>query len=145
MAPDDGRNQRRSARRQAARPPELQRVEERLVPRVERAEAGQVVVTKHVVEEPQTVSVPLSHDEVEVERLALDRPLAPTEEPITTRGDETVVLVIEERLEVRRVPYVVEEIHLRRRTVRADREITEAVRKERVEVKTQGDIDLHHE
>lgn len=115
------------------------------MPRVERAEAGQVVVTKHVVEEPQTVSVPLSHDEVEVERLALDRPLAPTEEPITTRGDETVVLVIEERLEVRRVPYVVEEIHLRRRTVRADREITEAVRKERVEVKTQGDIDLHHE
>jgi uncharacterized protein (TIGR02271 family) len=145
MAPDNGRNQRRSARRQAVRPPKLERVEERLVPRVERAEAGQVVVTKHVVEEPQTVSVPLSHDEVEVERLALDRPLAPTEEPITTRGNETVVLVIEERLEVRHVPYVVEEIHLRRRTVRADREITEAVRKERVDVEMQGDIDLHHD
>ena len=120
----------------------LERVEERLVPRVEQVDAGQVTVTKHVVTEPETIRVKVAHDEVELERIAVNRPLDPGEQPVSERGDETVVLVIEERLESRLVPYVVEEIRLRRRLVREEREITDTVRKERYEIRTQGEVDL---
>jgi uncharacterized protein (TIGR02271 family) len=123
----------------------LQRVEERVVPRVERKQAGEVVLAKHVVEEPATIDVKLAHDRIELERNRVSRPLEPDELPITTRGEETVVLVIEERLEVRKVPYVVEEIHLRREVVREERQITETVRKERFELSTRGDIELQQE
>lgn len=57
-------------------------------------------------------------------------------------GGTTVLLVIEERLEVRRVPWVVEEIHLRRRLVSERQRVTDTVRKERWEMSTQGEIEL---
>jgi uncharacterized protein (TIGR02271 family) len=120
----------------------LERMEERLVPHVERVMAGQVVVTRRVVEEPERVSVTLAHDQLELERNRVDRPLEPGEEPIVTRGEETLLLVVEERLEVRRVPYVVEEIRLRRQVVREEREITDTVRKERFDIRLEGDVRL---
>ena len=120
----------------------LERVEERLVPRVETAEAGRVTVTKRVVTEPETVRVELAHDEVELERTAVNRPLDAGEQPVSERGGETVVLVIEERLEPRLVPYVVEEIRIRRRLVREEVEVSDTVRKERIEINTEGRVDL---
>jgi uncharacterized protein (TIGR02271 family) len=68
--------------------------------------------------------------------------LAADEQPVTERGDTTVVLVIEERLEVRKVPWVVEEIHLRRRLVTEQIQVEDTVRKERFEINTEGDVDL---
>ena len=134
---------------QATRPQEvrearrLERVEERLVPHVEPADAGRVVLTKRVVEEPETIRVNLRHDEVDVERTTVNRPLEPGEQPVTERGDETVVLVVEERLEPRLVPYVVEEVRIRRRLVTDEREITDTVRKERLDVRVEGDVQLN--
>ncbi|HEX2222329.1 MAG TPA: DUF2382 domain-containing protein [Candidatus Limnocylindria bacterium] len=120
----------------------LERTEERLAPRVRRADVGQVVVTKEVVEEPETVNVTLARDRVELERRRVERPLEAGEQPIVNRGEETVVLVIEERLEVRRVPFVVEEIHLRRQVVSEERAVTETVRKERFDVRVEGDVEI---
>ena len=121
----------------------LERAEEHLVPHVEQVQAGRVVITKRVVEEPETVRVSLAHDELEVERRTVNRPLAPGEQPVSEQGDETVVLVVEERLEPRLVPYVVEEIRVRRRVVTEEREISDTVRKERLDVRVEGDVQLN--
>jgi len=120
------------------------RREERLEPHVELVQAGDVVIRKRVVEEPQTVAVRLAHDELDLTRTTVDRPLQAGEQAVTERGEETVVLVVEERLEVRRVPYVVEEIRVRRRVVHDEREITDTVRKERIEIEPEGEVQLLH-
>ena len=120
----------------------IERREERLVANVVAQHAGNVRVQKRVVEEPEEIEVTLRHDELDLERIKADRPLEPGEEAVRIAGDETVVLVVEERLETRRVPYVVEEIHLRRRLVTEQQRVTDTVRKERIEVSTEGDIDL---
>ena len=120
----------------------LERVEEHLVPHVTRHRAGAVRLRKRVVEEQDEIDVTLRHDELDLDRRPADRALAAGEAPVSERGDTTVVLVIEERLEVRRVPWVVEEIHLRRRLVSEERRIVDTVRKERFEIESEGDVDL---
>jgi uncharacterized protein (TIGR02271 family) len=120
----------------------LDRVEERLVPEVHAAEAGRVRIQKRVVEEPEAFDVSLRHDELDVERHAADRPLEPGEDTVATVDDMTVVLVIEERLEMRRVPWVVEEIRLRRRSVTKRKRVAEPVRRERVEISAEGDTEM---
>ena len=124
------------------RPQRLTRAEERIVPHVREEEAGRVRVDKRVVEEREEIEVTLRHDELDLERRRADRPLKPGEQPVVTHGDTTILLVVEERLEVRKVPWVVEEIHLRRRLKTEQRRIADTVRKERFEIKTEGEIDL---
>lgn len=121
----------------------IERVEERLVPRVSQRQAGAIELHKRVVEEPEEVEVTLRHDELDLERRPANRALAPDEQPVTERGDTTVVLVVEERLEVRKVPWVVEEIHLRRRLVSEQRRVSDTVRKERIEIAPKGDVELN--
>lgn len=123
-------------------PSHLERTEERLVPRVTAREAGGVRINRRVVEEQEQVEVTLRHDEIELERRRVDRAMAPDEQPVTERGDTTIVLVVEERLVVQKVPWVVEEIHLRRGLVSERKTIADTVRRERIEIETQGDVAL---
>ena len=123
-------------------PERLERVEEHLAPRVTLRQAGSVRVRKHVVEEPEEAEVTLRHDEVDIERRPADRPLADGEPSVTERGDTTVVLVVEERVELRKVPWVVEELHVRRRLVKKQQRVSETVRKERFEIETEGNVDV---
>jgi uncharacterized protein (TIGR02271 family) len=120
----------------------LERVEERVVADVRPVEAGSVRIDKRVVEEEDTVEVTLRHDELDLERRRVNRRLEPDEQPIREIGDTTVLLVVEERLEVRRVPYVVEEIHLRRRVVTERQEVSDTVRKERWDIRPEGGVDV---
>ena len=118
----------------------IERVEERLVADVSSRHAGTVRLRKHVVEEPEDVEVMLDHDEVDIERRPADRPLAPGEKPVTQTGDTTIVRIVEERLQVQRVPWVVEEIHVRRQRVTEARQVSDSVRKERWEIQPEGDV-----
>ena len=120
----------------------LERVEERLVADVKSRQAGAVRLRKRVVEEPEELEVTLRHDELDLERRPADRPLAAGEQPVSTAGETTVVLVVEERLQVQRVPWVVEEIHLRRRLVTEQHHVGDTVRKERWEIQPEGDVKL---
>ena len=119
----------------------LERSEEQLAPHVTRHRAGGVQVRKRVVEEPEEFNVTVRHDELDLDRQPADRALEAGETPVTERGDTTVVLVIEERLEIRKVPWVVEEIHLRRRTVSEEQRVVDTVRKERFEIEPEGDVE----
>lgn len=123
-------------------PERLERTEEHLAPRVTLRRAGTVRVRKHVVEGSEQAEVTLRHDELDIERRPADRPLATGEPPVTERGDTTVVLVVEERLELRKIPWVVEELHVRRRLVSEQQRVSETVRKERFDIETEGDVEL---
>jgi uncharacterized protein (TIGR02271 family) len=120
----------------------LERREERLVAGVTAVERGRVRLQKTVVEEPEAIDITLRHDELDVERRPVNRRLARGERPVSVTGDTTIVRVIEERLETRRVPWVVEEIHLRRRLVAEQQRVSDTVRKERIQISTEGDVDL---
>lgn len=123
-------------------PERLERTEEHLAPRVTLRQAGTVRVRKHVVEELEEAEVTLRHDELDIERRPADRPLAAGEPSVTERGETTVVLVVEERLELRKIPWVVEELYLRRRRVSEQRRVSETVRKERFDIETEGEVEL---
>lgn len=118
----------------------LERVEERLFADVETVEAGRVRMTKRVVDEPTELDVELRHSEIDLERRPADRALQADERLVRDEGDETVILVVEERLETRKVPWVVEEIHVRRRVVTETTRVEDTVRKERWEMSTEGDV-----
>lgn len=116
------------------RPQRLTPAAEPIAPDVREEEPRHVRIGRRVVEERDEIEVTLHHDELDLERRRADRPLQPGEQPVVTHGDTTVVLVVEERLEVRKVPWVVEEIHLRRRLKKEKRRIADTVRKERFEI-----------
>ena len=120
----------------------IERVEERLVPEVHAVQAGTVRVERRTEEVPETVAVDARHDVLHLERRSVDRPLEPDELPVTDRGDSTVVLVIEERLEIRKVPWVVEEVHLRREVITEPVTVSDTVRRQRIEIQPEGDVQL---
>ena len=116
----------------------MTRSEERLNVGTQRLESGRVRLRKHVVTERETVNVPVSHEEVRIER-----------EPITdaNRGDalagpdlseeEHEVVLTEERPVVQKETVPVERVRLDKETVTENRQVTEDVRHE--EIDTDGD------
>ncbi len=96
-------------------------------------ETGRVRLTKHVDVREEIVDEPLFREEVEVERVPIDRYV---DEPTATRteGDTTVIPVYEEVLVVEKKLLLKEELHVtRRRTEHRDPQRI-ALRSERVEV-----------
>ena len=113
----------------------MTRSEEHLNVGTERVEAGRARLRKYVVTEQQTVSVPVSHEEVRVER-----------EPITdeNRGDavdgpaiseeEHEVILHAERPVVATEAVPVERVRLGTETVTEQQQVSGEVRKEQIEV-----------
>jgi len=92
-------------------------------------------VTVRVATEEEQVFLrdELRHEQVEVSRVPVDREVA--EAPaVRTEGDLTIVPVLEERLVVEKRLFLVEELHLRRRTVTEEVELPTTVRRTRVDV-----------
>ncbi len=110
----------------------LTRSEEQLHVGTEKVAAGRAGIRKFVVTEQQTVNVPVSHDEVHVVR----EPLQPGDNVDgATIGDDSVeVTLMEDQVHVDKQVVGVEKISLETETVTEDQEVTEAVRKEQVEV-----------
>lgn len=120
----------------------MTRSEEQLKVGTEKQEVGRARLRKHVVTEQQNVTVPVTREQVRVER-----------EPITdaNRGDalegpeiaeaEHEVTLTEERPVVEKEVVPVERVKLAKETVTGEEQVSEEVRKERIE--TDGDADLN--
>ncbi len=114
------------------------RSEEQLHVDKDRVETGQVRLRKYVVNETETVEVPVEREEVRV-----------TREPISDadranyRGDlgndEASVTLHEDRVNVSKESVPVEKVSLDKETVRDTERVTEQVAKERIE--TEGVVD----
>lgn len=99
-----------------------------------RVETGAGVrVHKEAREEEQVVDLPLMHEQVEVERVPVDRVL---ESPAAVRhvGDTIIVPVMQEVLVVQKQLRLVEELHIRRTRVERREPRTVMLRKEEARV-----------
>jgi uncharacterized protein (TIGR02271 family) len=116
----------------------MTRSEEELHVGTERREAGRVRLRKYVVTEEETRTVPVSHEEVRIER----EPITDANVDAALSGPEIsdeeheVVLHKEEPVVAKKV-VPKERVRLDTETVTDDRQVTEEVRKERID--TEGD------
>ncbi len=95
--------------------------------------AGDVTITKDVVEETKTIEVPVMREEVRVERRAASD-TTPSDQANAFDGDTITVPVIEEQVEVRKVARAVEEIDVSKVQTQDTETVSDTVRKERVDI-----------
>src|SRR5438270_8942855 len=113
--------------------------EEQLQTRTTPVETGRVQVGKDVVEEQRTVDVPVSREEVVVERHPVDR--RPADRPIDATESETIeVPVREEQVEVEKRPVVYEEVGVNKQRVVESEQVADTVRREELRVDKEGDV-----
>src|SRR5699024_2777440 len=108
------------------------RSEERLNVDKENVETGQVRLRKHVVKDTETVEVPVTREEVRVEREPISREEAANVDS-KLGDDEASVTLHEERVNVSKESVPVEKVNLGKETVRDTEPHTEERRKEQIE------------
>lgn len=112
--------------------------EEKLNVDKERVQTGEVDVHKHVVMDEQTVEVPVTREEVYVERRQVDGEAATGER---FEDDDSIhIPVTEERVEVTKRPVVSEEIVVGKRQVQDTETVSETVRREEVDIDKSGEV-----
>ncbi|MBV9577909.1 MAG: PRC and DUF2382 domain-containing protein [Chloroflexi bacterium] len=116
----------------------LQLREEELIPRKRRVETGEVRLQTDVVQEQRTVEVPVTHEEVYVERHPVDR--RPSDTPIGDRGETIEVPVHEEEVTVEKRPVVYEEVAVGTRTTQETESVDATVRREELRVDDQNNL-----
>lgn len=113
----------------------MTRSEEQLHVGTERVEAGRARLRKHIVTEQQTVTVPVSHDEVRVVR----EPITDANVGDATAGpelseEEHEVVLGEDRIVAAKETVPVERVSLGTETVTEEQQVTEDVRHEEIEI-----------
>ncbi len=120
----------------------LTRSEEQLHVGTEKVETGRARLRKYVVTEDQTVTVPVSHEEVRLVR----EPVQPGEATDTTIEEAAAdVTLTEERVVVSKETVPVEKVSLGTETVTEQKDVTEAVRKEQIEFEDGSDTRGTHD
>jgi uncharacterized protein (TIGR02271 family) len=110
----------------------IRRYEEDLQAEKHPREAGDVVVQKRVVEDTKTIDVPVRREEVHVERRAVSDTSAVGGDAF--REQSMRVPVMEEQVEVRKVPRAVEEVEITKTPTTETRQVQDTVRREEVDV-----------
>jgi len=120
----------------------MTRSEERLNVGTQRVETGRARLRKHIVTEQQTVTVPVSHDEVRIEREPITNANrgAAVDGPDLSEEEHEVVLTAE-RPVVAKETVPVERVRLDKETVTEQQRLTENVRKEVIDVDGVDDAD----
>ncbi len=109
--------------------------EEELDVHKSRVATGEVVLHKDIVEQEKTVTVPVAHDEVVIERRAVAG--TPSDEPI--REEAAIrIPVTAERVSVDKHTVVREEITARKQEVQGTEEVRDTLLKEVAHIDTDG-------
>jgi uncharacterized protein (TIGR02271 family) len=114
----------------------IQRTEERLVVDKDVEQAGSVRVGKNVVEARQAVDVPVTREEVVLERHAVDAPASDA----TFSDQEIEVPVYEERVTAAKEARVVEELEVGKRSTTGTEHVEDTVRREEFDIDTDADL-----
>ena len=117
--------------------------EERLDVDTNEVQTGEVNIKKNVTEETKTVEVPVQHEEVTIEK----RPVTGNEtaDGILGNEEEITIPITEEQIEVTKRPVVTDEVVVNKETKEETKEVTETVRKEDLDVDTQGDVTVDND
>jgi uncharacterized protein (TIGR02271 family) len=115
--------------------------EEQLQARKTSVETGRVQLGKEVVEEQRTMDVPVTREEVTIERQPVDR--RPAERPIDATESETIrVPVREEQVEVEKKPVVYEEVGIGKGVTEEKQQVSDTVRREELRTEKEGDVEI---
>jgi uncharacterized protein (TIGR02271 family) len=117
-------------------PERLQLREEQLDLEKERVQAGEVRLRKEVVTEQRNIEVPVTREEVVIERrpAAGDQPAGGA----VGEGEEVRIPLMEEEVRVEKTPVVREEISVRKREVQGTERVSETVRREEARIESEG-------
>ena len=115
-------------------------VEERVSVTKREVETGRLRIQVSVEERQDNVPVELSHDEVEIERVPVNKAVSQLPS-VRLEGSTTVIPVVEEVVVLEKRLVVVEEIHVRRKSTTETREIPVTLKSERVRIDGSGDSD----
>jgi uncharacterized protein (TIGR02271 family) len=127
------------AERPAGNSPVVELREEELRIEKDRVQAGEVRLRKEVVSEERTIDVPVTREEVVVER----RPAAGgSEAGAIDEGEEIRIPLMEEEVRVEKTPVVREEVTLKKRQVQDTEQVSETLRREEAHVEQTGSADL---
>ena len=117
-------------------------IEERL--NVSKRESAQeATITKEPVTETKTVEVPLTHEELVVERRPVSESTTSSSDlkPPVTSKEEIKIPLKKEEVEVKKEPYVKEEVVLKKRRVTETKTVTEEVKSERLTDTSEKDVE----
>src|SRR5207237_4791851 len=106
----------------------------------ERVQRGEVRIRKEVVTEPQHIEVPVTREELVIERTAASGE-RPTSREIGSE-EEIRVPLTEEQVRVEKHPVAREEVRVGKRAVQETREVTDSTKREKLKVEKQGDVDV---
>lgn len=115
----------------------IQLKEEKIDVNTREVQTGEVRARKRVVEETKTVEVPVRHEEVVIERHKLNNG---SDADGVSKDDEMVIPISEEQIEVTKHPVVKEEVSINKQEVEDTKQVSETVRKEDINVGTEGNI-----
>lgn len=105
-----------------------------------RVDIGKVEVGKEIIEEQQTVNVPVTHEEVIIERKTINEP---SDKPIEADHDERFNLSVgEEQVNFGKHTMITGEVTARKRAVEENRDITETVRHEEARINKEGGANI---
>ncbi|MFC0905264.1 YsnF/AvaK domain-containing protein [Clostridium sp. MT-14] len=100
---------------------------------------GEVELSKEIVEEPKTVDVPVTHEEVVIERRPVDNKSSDT--PIS--DEKTIrIPVSEEQVNVGKHTVVTGEVSAHKREVKETRKVDEKLKREKARVNANGDAKI---
>lgn len=113
--------------------------EEQLEVDTHRRQAGEVRVRKEVHTEQRSIDVPVTREEVVIER----HPVHGREATDRPTGEEEVrIPLMEEEVDVQKRPVVREEISVGKRPVEETRTVSETVRREEARIESEGDVGI---
>jgi uncharacterized protein (TIGR02271 family) len=112
-------------------------VEERVSTTKRATETGRVRVRTRVEEREQIVPFELARDEIDIERVPVDREIAEMP-PVRQEGSTIIVPVVEEIMVVEKRLVLVEEIHLHRRLEVEQHMQPVTLRSQRAEIEREG-------
>jgi uncharacterized protein (TIGR02271 family) len=122
----------------------MTRSEEKLNVGTETREAGRARLRKYVVTENVTTTVPVSHEEVRLEREPItdaNRDQAMSGGDLTSEEHE--VVLTEEQVVVNKETVPVERVRVDKQTVTGEQQVSEEVRKEQIELDENTDSSTH--
>ncbi|HYF81703.1 MAG TPA: YsnF/AvaK domain-containing protein [Clostridia bacterium] len=117
----------------------LQLRQEELDVNKSRVQAGEVTLSKEVVEEQKAVDVPVTHEEVIIERRTINNESSDT--PISS-GETIRIPVSKEQVDVAKHTVVTGEVLARKHEVEETRHIEETLKKEEARINTEGDTNV---
>jgi uncharacterized protein (TIGR02271 family) len=114
--------------------------EEQLQANKERVQAGEVTLHKDVVEEQKTLNVPVTHEEVYVERR--DANVGQVDNAPIGQDEMISVPVSEEQVNVTKQAVVTGEVSVGKRAVTENQQVSDTVQREEARVVRQGDVNV---